>query len=334
MAGVHPLAGQAGLVAEALTLGNGRRRGRRRERAFRGASLASALLVLALLGGIVVSLTLDAWPALRTFGLSFVTAEHWNPVTGKFGAFAALYGTLVTSAIAMCVALPVSFGIAIFLTETCPLRLRTPLATVIELLASVPSIVFGLWGLFVLAPVLQRSVQPWLIAHLGALPGLGKLFAGPPFGIGLLTAGLILALMVVPFITAVMREVFTITPTALKEAAYGLGATQWEVVWDVVVPWSRPGIIGGVMLGLGRALGETMAVTFVVGNAHRVSGSLLAPGTTIAASIANEFTEAVGDLYTSALLALGLLLFVITFSVIATARLLLGRLERGAGARE
>lgn len=334
MAGVHPRAGQAGLDAEALTLGNGQRRGRRRERAFRGASLASALLVLALLGGIVVSLTLDAWPALRTFGLSFVTGGHWNPVTGKFGAFAALYGTLVTSAIAMCVALPVSLGIAIFLTETCPLRLRTPLATLIELLASVPSIVFGLWGLFVLAPVLQRSVQPWLIAHLGALPGLGKLFAGPPFGIGLLTAGLILALMVVPFITAVMREVFTITPTALKEAAYGLGATQWEVVWDVVVPWSRPGIVGGVMLGLGRALGETMAVTFVVGNAHRISGSLLAPGTTIAASIANEFTEAVGDLYTSALLALGLLLFVITFSVIATARLLLGRLERGAGARE
>ncbi len=193
---------------------------------------------------------------------------------------------------------------------------------------------FGVWGLFVLAPVLQHTIQPWLIDHFGNLPVIGFLFQGPPFGIGLLTAGLVLAIMVLPFISSVMREVFAITPVALKEAAYGLGATQWEVVRGVVIPWSRPGIIGGLMLGLGRALGETMAVTFVIGNAHRITGSLLAPGTTISAAIANEFTEAVGEMYTSALIALGLLLFVITFIVIAAARLLLMRLEASSGARE
>jgi phosphate transport system permease protein len=234
----------------------------------------------------------------------------------------------------MLLAVPVSFGIAIFLTETCPMWLRAPIGTAIELLASIPSIVFRIWGLFVLAPILQHSVQPWLIAHFGPLPVIGALFKGPPFGIGLLTAGLVLAIMVLPFVSAVMREVFAITPIALKEAAYGLGATQWEVVRGVVVPWSRSGIIGGLMLGLGRALGETMAVTFVIGNAHRITGSLLAPGTTISASIANEFTEAVGDLYTSALIALGLLLFVITFVVIASARLLLLRLEVTSRGRE
>jgi len=304
------------------------------EYAFRGVSALCAVLVLVLLGGIIVSLAHDSWPALRTFGWSFLTAQRWNPVTEKFGALAALYGTLVTSVIAMLIAVPISFGIAVFLTETCPTWLRAPISTAIELLASIPSIVFGLWGLFVLAPILQSTIQPWLIEHLGKIPGAGFLFQGPPFGIGLLTAGLVLAVMVLPFITAVMREVFSITPTPLKEAAYGMGATQWEVVRGVVVPWSRPGIIGGLMLGLGRALGETMAVTFVVGNAHRITGSLLAPGTTISASIANEFTEAVGDLYTSALIALGLVLFLITFTVIASARLLLMRLESGAGARE
>jgi phosphate transport system permease protein len=233
----------------------------------------------------------------------------------------------------MLIAIPIAFGISVFLTETCPLWLRTPIGTAIELLAAIPSIVFGIWGLFILAPILQQYVQPWLIDHLGPLPIVGALFQGAPYGIGLLTAGIVLAIMVLPFITAVMREVFQMTPTSIKEAAYAAGATQWEVVWDVVFPWSRPGMIGGIMLGLGRALGETMAVTFVVGNAHRISTSLLAPGTTIAAAIANEFTEAVGDLYTSSLMALGLILFVLTFAVIACARLLLLRLERGATRR-
>jgi phosphate transport system permease protein len=276
-------------------------------------------------------LLVGAWPALSTFKLGFLTSSIWNPVTDQYGALAALYGTVVTSVIALLIAVPLAFGIAVFLTETCPLWLRGPIAGGIELLAAVPSIVFGIWGLFVLAPVLQHSVQPWLIHTLGDLPVIGRLFRGPPYGIGLLTASLVLAIMVLPFITAVVREVFLSTPRSLKEAAYGIGATQWEVVWDVVVPYSRAGIIGGVMLGLGRALGETMAVTFVVGNAHRIAGSLLAPGTTISASIANEFTEAITKLYTSSLIALGLLLFVLTFIIIAAARLLLLRLEqRGA----
>jgi len=229
--------------------------------------------------------------------------------------------------VAMLLAVPLAFGIAVFLTETCPTWLRGPISTCIELLAAVPSIVFGIWGLFVLAPILQHTVQPWLIDTLGDMAVIGRLFRGPPFGIGLLTAGFVLAVMVLPFITSVTREVFLSTPRSLKEAAYGLGATQWEVIWDVVLPNARAGIVGGIMLGLGRALGETMAVTFVVGNAHRISTSLLAPGTTISASIANEFTEAVGTLYTSSLIALGLLLFVLTFIIIAAARLLLMRLE-------
>jgi phosphate transport system permease protein len=308
------------------------RREARSERVFRFLATAAALLVLVLLAGVLVSLFYGGWPALRTFRFGFLTSTIWNPVTEQFGAFAAIYGTVVTSLIALLLAVPVAFGIAVFLTETCPMRLRTPIATCIELLAAVPSIVFGIWGLFVLAPILQHSVQPWLINTFGDLPWIGKLFRGPPYGIGLMTAGLVLAVMVLPFITSVMREVFLATPRSLKEAAYGLGATQWEVVWDVVLSNSRAGIIGGMMLGLGRALGETMAVTFVVGNAHRISTSLLAPGTTISASIANEFTEAVGTLYTSSLIALGLLLFVLTFTIIAAARLLLLQIER-RGAR-
>jgi phosphate transport system permease protein len=303
------------------------------EGAFRRLTLISAFLVLALLAGVMVALIYGGWPALKTFKLGFLTSEVWNPVTEKFGALAPLYGTVVTALIAMLVAVPFAFGIAVFLTETCPRWLRGPIATGIELLAAVPSIVYGIWGLFVLAPILQHSVQPWLIAHIRPIPWIGELFRGPPFGIGLLTAGLVLAVMVLPFITSVMREVFLATPRSLKEAAYGLGATQWEVVWDVVLPNSRAGVIGGIMLGLGRALGETMAVTFVIGNAHRVSTSLLAPGTTISASIANEFTEAVGDLYTSSLIALGLLLFVLTFTIIAAARLLLLRLNARGGAQ-
>jgi phosphate transport system permease protein len=299
------------------------------EGAFRFATLASALLVLLLLAGVIATLIYGSWPALRVFKWSFVTGERWNPVTEIFGARTPLYGTVVTSLLALLIAVPLSFGIAVFLTETCPRWLRGPISTAIELLASVPSIVYGIWGLFVLAPILQHSVQPWLIDNVGTLPVIGALFQGPPYGIGLLTAGLILAIMILPFITSVMREVFRMAPISLKEAAYGLGATQWNVVWNVVLPWSRAGVIGGIMLGLGRALGETMAVTFVIGNAHRISASLLAPSTTISAAIANEFAEAVGDLYTSSLFALGLLLFVLTFTVIAAARLLLLRLERG-----
>ena len=304
------------------------------ETVFRWATFCSAMLVLALLAGVLISLIYGSWPALKTFRFDFLTTQVWNPVTEKFGALAPIYGTVITSIIAMLIAIPIAFGIAVFLTETCPRWLRTPIGIAIELLAAIPSIVFGIWGLFILAPILQQHVQPWLIDHLGPWPIIGVLFQGAPYGIGLLTAGIVLAIMVLPFITAVMREVFLVTPTAIKEAAYGVGATQWEVVWDVVLPWSRTGVIGGIMLGLGRALGETMAVTFVVGNAHRINTSLLAPSTTIAASIANEFAEAVGKLYTSSLMALGLILFVITFVVIAAARLLLLRLESGGNRRQ
>lgn len=301
------------------------------EQAFRTATLIAAVAVLVLLASIIGSLIHGSWPALRTFRWDFLTQERWNPVTEQFGALAPLYGTVVSSLIAMLIAIPISFGIAIFLTETCPRWLRGPISTGIELLASIPSIVFGIWGLFVLAPILQRHMQPWLIEHVGPLPLIGRLFEGPPFGIGLLTAGMVLAIMVLPFITAVMREVFRMTPHSLREAAYGVGATQWEVVSSVVLPWSRAGVIGGMMLGLGRALGETMAVTFVIGNAHRISTSLLAPATTISAAIASEFNEAVGELYTSSLIAIGLLLFVITFIIIAAARLMLMRLQDREG---
>lgn len=305
-------------------------RQRLREMLFRGATFVAAVLVLALLGGVVLSLIHGAWPAVSHFGFAFLTREVWNPVTDQYGSLAPMYGTVVTSLIAMIIAIPVSFGIALFLTELAPAWLKRPVGVAIELLAAVPSIIFGIWGLFVLAPVLQRHVQPWLIEWLGPLPIVGKLFQGPPFGIGILTASVVLAIMVLPFISAVMRDVFETVPDVLKESAYGLGATTWEVVWKVVVPYSRTGIVGGIMLGLGRALGETMAVTFVIGNAHRISPSLLAPGTTISASIANEFTEAVGDLYTSSLVALGAQLFLITFTVIAAARFMLMRLERRA----
>ena len=302
-----------------------------RERAFRGATFAAALLVLALLGGVALSLVYGAWPALAHFKLSFLTREIWNPVTDQFGALAPMYGTLVTSLLALLLAIPVSFGIAIFLTELAPVWLKRPVGVAVELLAAVPSIIYGIWGLFVLAPVLQRHVQPWLIDWFGPLPLIGRLFQGPPYGIGVLTASFVLAIMVIPFISAVMRDVFETVPDVLKESGYGLGATTWEVIWQVVVPYARTGMIGGIMLGLGRALGETMAVTFVIGNAHRIGSSLLAPGTTISASIANEFTEAVGNLYTSSLVALGLLLFCITFLVIAAARLLLLRIEMRSG---
>jgi len=301
------------------------------EAVFRNLTLVAALVVLAILGGVFVALVEGAAPAFRTFGFDFFTTQSWNPVTEKFGALAPIYGTFVTSIIAMVIAVPVGLGIAIFLTELCPPWLRRPIGIAIELLAGIPSIIYGIWGLFVLAPFLQQSVQPALIGFFGPVPGLSALFAGPPYGIGILTAGLILAIMVIPFVASISRDVFETVPPVLKEAAYGIGCTTWEVVRRVVIPYTRVGVIGGVMLGLGRALGETMAVTFVIGNAHKISGSLLAPGTTISATIANEFTEAVGDLYTSALVALGLILFLMTFMVLAAARLMLMRIERRLG---
>ncbi|MGA8825141.1 MAG: phosphate ABC transporter permease subunit PstC [Pseudolabrys sp.] len=299
--------------------------------AFRHLTRAAAITVLVILGGIIVSLVYGSWPALRTFGVSFLYEEVWNPVTEKFGAIAPIYGTIVTSLIAMLIAVPVGLFIALFLTELCPMWLRRPIGIAIELLAGIPSIIYGIWGLFVFAPFLQQYVQPFLITVFGNIPILSSVFAGPPYGIGVLTAGLILAIMVLPFITSISRDVFDAVPPVLKEAAYGIGCTTWEVVRNVVLPYTRVGVIGGIMLGLGRALGETMAVTFVIGNAHRISASILAPGTTISATIANEFTEAVGDLYTSALIALGLILFIITFIVLAAARYMLARIERRIG---
>jgi phosphate transport system permease protein len=302
------------------------------DRVFRLIATAFAIVVLAILAAVIVALVDGALPALGEFGFAFLTTEEWNPVTEEFGALAPIFGTLVTSAIAMLVGIPVAFGIAVFITELCPVWLKRPLGVMIELLAAIPSIIYGIWGLFVFAPFLQRHVQPFLIDTLGAIPGIGALFKGPPLGIGVLTAGLILGIMVLPFIASITRDVFETVPPMLKESAYGLGATTWEVVRSVVLPYARVGVVGGIMLGLGRALGETMAVTFVIGNAHRIGASLLSPGTTISAALANEFTEAVGDLYLSSLIALGFILFLITFVVLAIAKAMLIRLQMKAGA--
>ena len=298
---------------------------------FRNLTRAAAIGVLLLLSGVIISLIEGSIPAIKAFGFGFLVSQRWNPVTENFGALPAIYGTIVTSFIAMLIAVPVGLMIAFFLTELCPQWLRRPIGTAIELLAGIPSIIYGIWGLFIFAPFLQATLQPFLIDTLGNAPLIGSLFAGPPYGIGMLTSGLILAIMVLPFVTAITRDVFEAVPGVLKEAAYGLGCTRWEVVRNVVLPYTRVGVIGGIMLGLGRALGETMAVTFVIGNAHRISASVLAPGTTISATIANEFNEAVGDLYTSALIELGLILFVITFIVLAIARYMLMRIERRIG---
>jgi len=292
-----------------------------------------AILVLGTLLAIMVSLVVTSLPSLRAFGFGFLFSDEWDPVREQFGALVPIYGTLVSSFIAMLIALPISFGIAIFLTEMSPAWLKRPLGTAIELLAAIPSIIYGMWGLFVFTPVFSRTVQPLLISVFGPIPGLGALFQGPPMGIGMLTAGIILAIMVIPFISSVMRDVFELVPAVLKESAYGLGATTWEVVWRVVLPYTRTGVVGGIMLGLGRALGETMAVTFVIGNAQRLSTSLLAPGNSIASSLANEFAEAVGDLYTSSLIELGLILFLITTVVLAIAKLMLLRMGRLEGTR-
>jgi phosphate transport system permease protein len=318
----------AAISAASASRGAVLRRLRLTDKLFHGVTRGAALAVLALLGGVIVALVIGAAPALGTFGIGFLFDQSWNPVTEKFGALAPIYGTLVTSAVAMLIAVPIGLMVAFFLTELCPKPLRRPIGVAIELLAGIPSIIYGIWGLFVFAPFLQKYVQPFLIATFEPVPGLNLLFAGPPYGIGMLTAGLILAIMVLPFVTSISRDVFDAVPPVLKEAAYGVGCTTWEVFRFVVLPFTKVGVIGGFMLGLGRALGETMAVTFVIGNAHHVSASLLAPGTTISASIANEFTEAVGDLYTSSLVALGLILFCITFIVLAIARTMLARLQR------
>jgi phosphate transport system permease protein len=269
--------------------------------------------------------------AFSEFGWGFLVSTEWDPVRERYGALVAIYGTLVTTAIAMIIAVPVSFGIALFLTEVAPAWIRQPLGSAIELLAGIPSIIYGMWGLFVLAPLLGNHVYPWVDEHIGPWPVLGALFRGPPLGIGMLTAGIVLAIMVIPFISSVMREVFLTVPTRLKESAYALGSTTTEVVWDIVLPYTRSAVIGGIFLGMGRALGETMAVTFVLGNAHRISVSLLEPGNSIAASVANEFAEATTPMYQSALLALGFLLFVVTFIVLSIAKLMLMQLKKREG---
>jgi phosphate transport system permease protein len=304
------------------------------ERVFRAATFLAAVLVLLLLGGVAVSLVHGGWPALAHFRLAFLTTQIWNPVTEKFGALAPIYGTLVTSAIAMAIAVPVSFGVAVFLTELAPAWMRRPVGVAIELLAGVPSIIYGIWGLFVLAPLLQQHVQPWLIEHLGGAPLVGALFQGPPFGIGILTAGLVLAIMVLPFIASVMRDVFEVTPPLLKESAYGLGSTTWEVVSKVVLPYTKAGVIGGIMLGLGRALGETMAVTFVIGNMNQLNSlSVFEAANSITSALANEFAEAGAGLHQAALMYLGLVLFFITFVVLSLSKMLLAKMKKSEGTK-
>jgi phosphate transport system permease protein len=299
---------------------------------FMGLTWIAAFLVLAIFVGMFIALLAGAYPALHQFGFDFFTTSKWNPVKDKFGILPLIYGTLVTSALAMAMAVPIGIGIAIFLTELCPRILRRPIGIAIELLAGIPSIIYGIWGLFVFAPFFQATLQPWLIKVLSPLPLVGGLFAGPPYGIGVFTSSLILAIMILPLISSLTRDVFDIVPPVLKEAAYGLGCTVSEVLMRVVLPYTRAGVVGAAMLALGRALGETMAVTFVIGNAHRISESLFAPGTSISASIANEFSEAVEPLYQSSLLAAGLFLMFITFAVLAIAQLMLGGIARRAGA--
>ncbi len=298
---------------------------------FRNVTRLCAFGVLALLGTIIVSLVVGSMPAIKAFGFGFLGSAEWNPVTDHFGALVPIVGTLATAAIALLIAIPVSFGIAIFLTELSPQWLRRPLGIAIELLAGIPSIIYGMWGLFVFAPLFGDHFEPWINDHLGKMPLIGQFFSGPPMGIGLLTAGIILAIMVIPFIAAVMRDVFDVVPSMLKESAYGLGSTTWEVMWNVVLPYTKIGVVGGIMLGLGRALGETMAVTFVIGNSHDLSASLLMPSNSISSALANEFTEAVGELYTSSLIELGLILFFITLVVLSVARFMLYKLAQREG---
>ncbi len=303
------------------------------DRVFKYSTQFFALSVLLSLLGIIASLIFNAAPALSKFGFGFFTTVEWDIINGEFGGLIAIYGTIMTSIIALLIAVPLSFGIAVFLTEICPTVLRRPLGTAIEILAAVPSIIYGMFGLFIFAPLFAEYIQPALAATFGQIPGIGILFSGAFNGIGILCAGLILAMMILPFIASVMRDVFEIVPPVLKESAYGIGCTTWEVVKNVVLPYTKTGVIGGIMLGLGRALGETMAVTFVIGNAHKISASLFAPGNSIASTLANEFGEAEVGLHYSSLFALGLALFVITFIVLSLAKLMLMRMEANQGAK-
>ncbi len=300
---------------------------------FRVLTLVCAVAVVVIFVGLMITLVSGSMLALRTFGLDFLTTSTWNSVTGKFGALSAIYGTLVTSALAMIIAVPTGIGIAIFLTEICPRSLKRPIGTAIELLAGVPSIIYGIWGFFVFVPYFQTHIQPWIVDAFANIPILQSLFEGPPLGSGLFTGAFILSIMILPFISSVTRDVFETVPPMLKEAAYGVGCTTWEVMWRIVLPFSRAGVVGGAMLALGRALGETMAITFVIGNDHHIHESLFASATTISATIASEFAEAEGDLYKSSIIALGLVLFGITFVVLAAAQLMLRRLERRSGGR-
>ena len=326
-------AGQAALQEEArnVALRNTMRVQRIQDFIFHKVTLLFAASVLIVLVGIIISLAIGAAPAFREFGVSFLTTNEWDPVNDKFGALIAITGTLVTSIIALLVAFPISFGIALFLTEMCPIALQRPLGTAVELLAAIPSIIYGMWGLFVFAPFFAEHVQPLLASTLGAAWLIGPLFRGAPTGLGILTAGIILAVMVIPFIASVMRDVFEVVPPVLKESAYGIGCTTWEVVRNIVLPYTRIGVIGGIMLGLGRALGETMAVTFVIGNAYRIRASLFEPGNSIASALANEFNEAADPVHRGALIALGLFLFVLTVAVLAASRALIAGLSRGEG---
>jgi phosphate transport system permease protein len=291
----------------------------------------AAWLVLLLLIAVAVSMAWGGRLAFETFGFDFITSNKWDVVNGQFGALVAIYGTLVTSAIALIIAVPLSIGIALFLTEIAPQMVRQPIAVAIELLAAVPSIIYGMWGLFVFAPFMANDIEPWLIDHLGSWPVIGSLFSGPPIGIGMLTAGIVLGIMIIPFIAAVSRDVFNAVPSALRESAVALGSTRWEILRHVTLPYTRSAVVGAVFLGLGRALGETMAVTFVLGNAHDLSASLLMPSNSIAAAIANEFTEADTALYRSSLIALAFLLFVVTFIVLSLAKLMLRRMDKSMG---
>lgn len=299
---------------------------------FHKVTMGFSLLVLIALLGIIASLWMSAWPAFEKFGFGFIWSDEWDIVNDKFGALIAIYGTIMSSVIALIIAIPLAFGVAIFLTEMCPVWLRRPLGTAVELLAAVPSIIYGMFGLFIFAPLFADYGQPALQSTLGQMPIIAPLFGGAMNGVGILAAGIVLAFMILPFIAAVMRDVFEIVPPILRESAYGIGCTTWEVVRNVVLPYTQKGVIGGIMLGLGRALGETMAVTFVIGNSHRILPSLFAPGSSIASTLANEFAEA-GDLHLSALFALGFLLFVITFFVLAAAKVMILRTEKAKGTK-
>ena len=301
------------------------------DKIFHQVSLLFALTVLLILCGVIASLFINAWPAIHYFGPQFFYTVEWDIINGEFGGLIAIFGTVVTAFIALVIAVPLSFGIAVFLTERCPAKLKKPLGTAVELLAAVPSIIYGMFGLFIFAPVFAEYIQPALSATLGQIPVIGVLFSGAFNGIGILCAGLILAVMILPFIASVMRDVFEVVPSVLKESAYGIGCTTWEVVTKIVLPYTKSGVIGGVMLGLGRALGETMAVTFVIGNAHKLSPSLFSPGNSIASTLANEFGEAEPGLHYSSLFALGLALFLITFVVLGLAKWMLIKMEKKQG---